>query len=309
MYLICGEALFDFFLDGESGPGAAHFAARAGGSPFNVAVGLARLGADAALLTGLSTDMMGARLRRVLEEEGVDTSYLLATGRPTTLSLVGLDAAGSPAYAFYGENSADSGVLPEDLPALDRRVAGLHFGSYSIAVRPVADAFASLAAANAERFISLDPNVRPTIEPDMDIWRKRTVHLAGLANLVKISTEDLAALYPGRTSEDFAAEMTAQGTGLVVVTDGGRRAAGWTSTGLTASVEPPRTAVIDTVGAGDTFQAALLYRLGAGGDPASRIAGLDTDALERRLRFAATAAAITWSRRGADMPRLEEVGF
>jgi fructokinase len=100
MFLVCGEALFDFFLDRDDGPAAAGFAARAGGSPFNVAVGLSRLGCDAGLLTGLSDDMLGRRLTKVLSAEGVSTAYAAPTSRPTTVSLVGLDAAGVPEYQF-----------------------------------------------------------------------------------------------------------------------------------------------------------------------------------------------------------------
>ena len=110
MFLVCGEALFDFFLESEAGPAAATYAARAGGSPFNVAIGLARLGRDSGLLTGLSSDLLGQRLAQVLEAEGVSTRYAIPTDRPTTLSLVGLDAAGVPAYQFYDNGSADTGV-------------------------------------------------------------------------------------------------------------------------------------------------------------------------------------------------------
>ena len=197
MFLVCGEALFDFFLESEEGPAAATYAARAGGSPFNVAIGLSRLGQHAGLLTGLSSDLLGQRLAQVLAAEGVSTAYAIATDRPTTLSLVGLDTAGVPAYQFYDNGSADTGVTEADLPALGPEVSGLHFGSYSLAAAPVADAFAALARGNRERFISVDPNVRPTVEPDMEVWRARLAVLFPLADLVKISAEDLALLRPG----------------------------------------------------------------------------------------------------------------
>ena len=308
MFLVCGEALFDFFLESEAGPAAATYAARAGGSPFNVAIGLKRLERDSGLLTGLSSDLLGQRLVQVLEAEGVSMRYAIPTDRPTTLSLVGLDAAGVPAYQFYDNGSADTGVLEADLPTLGTEVVGLHFGSYSLAAAPVADAMAALARAKAGRFVSLDPNVRPTVEPDMDIWRERLAVLFPLADLVKISAEDLELLWPGMRSEALAADLISMGVALVVVTDGGEAATGWTSGGLRATATPPRVKVVDTVGAGDTFQAALLARLlrdPAG--PKTALAGLDSARLAALVDYAARAAAITCSRRGADLPRASEL--
>jgi fructokinase len=303
MFLVCGEALFDFFLDADEGPGAARFDARAGGSPFNVALGLARLGERVGLLTGLSTDLLGQRLRRVLEAEGVATGHAVATDRPTTISLVGLDAAGVPAYQFYGRGSADSGLALADLPELGPEVTGLHFGSFSIAVSPVGDAFAHLAAREHGRFISLDPNVRPTVEPDMEVWRARIDVLLPFVDVLKISAEDVALLHPGLSHDVLAAQLTGRGVRLVVVTDGGNAARGWTASGVVATGSPPAVRVVDTVGAGDTFQAALLYRLLEGGDPSRAVDDLDAGRLADILAFAARAAAITCSRRGADLPR------
>ena len=244
MFLVCGEALFDFFLESEAGPASATYAARAGGSPFNVAIGLTRLGQEAGLLTGLSSDLLGQRLVQVLEAEGVSTRYAIPTDRPTTLSLVGLDAAGVPAYQFYDNGSADTGVEAGDLPALGPEVIGLHFGSYSLAATPVGDAMAALARGKGGRFVSVDPNVRPTVEPDMAVWRARLDVLLPLADLVKISAEDLELLWPGKAAEAFAADLVAAGVCLVVVTDGGEAAHGWTCGGLAARATPPKVKVI-----------------------------------------------------------------
>jgi fructokinase len=308
MFLVCGDSLFDFFLDAEDGPGAATFAARVGGSPLNVALGLSRLDCASGLLTGLSDDMLGKRIARVLDDEGVSTAYAVRTSRPTTISLVGLDAHGVPEYQFYGNGAADIGVALGDLPAIGADVVGLHFGSYSIAVAPVGDAFAALARREAERFISLDPNIRPTIEPDMAVWRSRIDALLPAVDLVKISAEDLELLHPGRSAADFASDMLGRGVKLVVVTDGGATAGGWTASGLHATATPPRVDVIDTVGAGDTFQAALIAQLCAHPDgPKAALAALDATVLHATLDYAARAAAITCSRRGADLPRAAEL--
>ena len=308
MFLVCGEALFDFFLETDRGPGAATFDARAGGSPFNVAIGLARLGTASGLVTGLSRDLLGARLVQVLGDEGVSIAYAARTDRPTTISLVGLDAAGVPAYQFYNRQSASGGLKEADLPALGTDVSGLHFGSYSLVSPPVADTLAAFARAERARFISVDPNIRPTVEPDMDIWRERLAAILPLATLIKISAEDLGLVWPGVRAERFAADYLEAGARMVVVTDGGAAAHAWTATGLSAWVAPPVVNVIDTVGAGDTFQAALISELAR--DPAgprSAIEGLDAGQLRAMLDFAARAAAITCARRGADLPRRAEL--
>jgi fructokinase len=308
MFLVCGDSLFDFFLESEDGPAVAGFAARAGGSPFNVAVGLSRLGCAAGFLSGLSNDFLGRRLSQVLAAEGVSTKYAVACDRPTTISLVGLDAQGVPEYQFYGNGAADTGVAPGDLPALGPEVTGVHFGSYSIAVPPVADALAALAATERARFVSLDPNVRPTIEPDMTVWRARVETLVPSVDMLKISAEDLAMLHPGRTAADFAADMIGRGVRLVVVTDGGEIARGWTAAGAFAEARPPKVKVIDTVGAGDTFQAALIAQLSSHPEgPLAGLAALDQPRLAATLDYAARAAAITCSRRGADLPRAAEL--
>lgn len=307
MYLVCGEALFDVFLESGHDLRTLRFDAHAGGSPFNVAVGIARLGEKAALLTGISTDMLGNRLAKILEAESVSTGYLVRSGRRTTLSLVSLDAAGSPEYVFYGLGSADCNVSADDLSSIGSEIFGLHFGSYSLVVKPVADTFAALAASARERFISVDPNVRPTVEPDLGVWRARLAQYAHLADLLKISAEDLAFLYPDIPAEKKAAEWLDAGVRLVVVTNGGDDVAAWTRDGSSIRLKPPSAQVVDTVGAGDSFQSALLARLAKHGDPKAVVASLDGKRLRDLLSYAAAAAAITVSRRGADLPRSYEI--
>ena len=309
MFLVCGEALFDLFLESEEGPASALYAARAGGSPFNVAIGLARLGERAGLLTGLSTDLLGQRLSAVLAAEGVSTAYAIATDRPTTISLVGLDTAGVPAYQFYKNGSADTGVAPADLPVLGPEVTGLHFGSYSLAAAPVADAFAALAAT-AARPLRL---ARPQRAAD---GRARHGRLARAARRCSTRSPPSSRSAP-RTSRcstraparrasppTWSARASASSSSPTAAT----RREGWTATGHHATAMPPKVTVIDTVGAGDTFQAALIARLlRAAGGPKAGLAALDADSLRGLLAYAARAAAITCSRRGADLPRLAEL--
>ncbi len=309
MYLICGEALFDVFLESENDPSALKFDARAGGSPFNVAIGVARLGGKSGLLTGMSNDMLGKRLVSLLENESVSTDYLVRSGRRTTLSLVAVDESGQPEYVFYGLGSADCSVTRAELPQIGAEVTGYHFGSYSIVVKPVADAFASVAsaAAGGKHFVSFDPNVRPTVEPDLDIWRVRVSEYVRYADLVKISAEDLSFLYPTASAESKAVDWLDKGVHAVVVTDGRNDVQAWTKAGEKVRLTPPRFDVIDTVGAGDSFQAALLARLAADGDPKTAVRALDAKRLDALLRYALEAAAITCSRRGANLPRSHEI--
>jgi len=306
MFVVCGEALYDLFA-GE-GPEGLGFDARIGGSPFNVAVGLARLGQKTALLTGISTDRLGQRLTAALEREGVSTELLLRTPNPTTLSLVDVGPDGSPAYAFYGERAADRSLTPADLPNLGGEVWGLHFGSYSLVVEPTGEALLRFARREARRrLITLDPNVRLNVEPDLDLWRARIDAFAACADLVKVSAEDLALLYPGKEPEQAAARWLDAGAALVVLTAGAAGAVAIGPAGRVTALSVPVT-VADTVGAGDTFQAALITALAENGySDRARLAEIEKRALVRLLDFAAAAAAITCGRRGADLPRRSEL--
>ena len=301
MFLICGEALYDFFLVEEGEGGSLDFDARPGGSPYNVAIGMARLGTSSALLTGMSNDMLGARLATILESEGVNRDYLVRTGRRTTLSLVGVDESGGPSYAFYGVGSADCSLTEAELPEVGPEIRGLHFGSYSIAVNPVADAFSSLLARTPGLFVSFDPNVRPTIEPDMEIWRQRIDALRKQTSLLKVSDEDIAMLYPDADPLDIVKAWAKDGPALVVLTRGGEEVVGVRGED-SFHAKPPATEVIDTVGAGDTFMATLLAEMSAQTDPAEYLTTLSQSGIEALLNRAAAAAAITCSRRGADLP-------
>jgi fructokinase len=305
MYLVCGEALFDFF---SLAPGARSselaFKALAGGSPFNVAVGLRRLGSDSALFTGISSDYLGARLRRVLAEEGVCGDYLIASAAPTTLAMVGVDAQGSPQYSFRGEGCADRQLRREHLPTLDARVRGLHVGSYSLVVTPVADTLFELVGRECEqRLISLDPNVRLNVEPDIQVWRRRIEAFAAHAHLIKVSEEDLQLLYPDEDPQAVARRWLGERCQLLCLTHGGDGASVHSRAHGHWSVPARAVQTRDTVGAGDTFQAALLGYLARHGlDSPSGLAGISRAQLDAMLELAVRAAALTCSRVGPDLP-------
>ncbi|MCK7614640.1 carbohydrate kinase family protein [Roseibium sediminicola] len=307
MFLICGEALFDFFGDNTPGDNVA-FDARIGGSPFNVAMGLARLGEEAGFFGGISRDALGERLVAKFRAEGVSERYILRTDYLTTLSLVQKDANGSPAYTFYGANAADRMVTEADLPDFDTPPAFLHVGSYTALVEPVAGALKTLIEREkTHTLISFDPNIRPTVVPDMGQWRQNTEVLVPLTDLIKVSDEDLELIAPGEPVAGIARKWLADGAGLVIVTRGGDGATAFMS-GLEVDCPGIKVTVEDTVGAGDTFQAALLAGLKQlGVSDRKALESLRQDSLERLVEFAVKAAAITCSRRGADLPRRAEL--
>lgn len=307
MFVVCGEALMDVFSQGDTPTGLA-LDARIGGSPFNVATGLARMRQPVAFFGGVSRGFVGDRLMRALQEEGIATHAVVPLDAPTTLSLVGLDAQGVPSYSFYGEHCADRLLPREALSQAPATAWCCHFGSYTMVVEPVADTLRALVEREQGRsLISYDPNVRLNVEPDLLRWRQVLDWMLPRTHLLKVSDEDLGLLYPGHDVDALAAQWVAQGVALLVVTRGGEGATAWTARHR-VDVPAAPTTLVDTVGAGDTFQAALLTWL-AEHDAIvpEALAGLDEAALAAALRFAGTAAAITCSRRGADLPRRAEL--
>jgi fructokinase len=307
MFIVCGEALFDVFATGST-PTGIGFDGRIGGSPFNVAMGLARLGQPVGFCGGIGTGFAGERLMQALADEGIDPRAVARVDAPTTLSLIGLDAQGVPSYAFYGHGGADRQLRAAHLEAIPAEANCFHFGSYAMVVQPVGATQRALVEREHRRsVISYDPNIRANVEPDLDVWRATLQWMLPRTHLLKVSDEDLALLYPGRPLEAFAADALAAGTPLVVVTRGGEGALGFTRS-ASVVVPPVRVAVADTVGAGDTFQAALLtWAAETGRLTPAALASLDQAALAEALGFAARAAAITCSRRGADLPRRAEL--
>ena len=306
MIVVSGEALMDVFAAGNTATGVS-LDARIGGSPLNVAIGLARLAQPVAFFGALANGFLGDRLLQALVQEGVGTVCTVRVDAPATLSLVGLDAQGVPAYAFYGEGAADR-QLP--LAALSQVPAAqaFHFGSYAMVVEPVATAQRALVNREWQRsVVAYDPNIRLNVEPDIQRWRDTLQWMLPRTALLKISDEDLGLLHPGVAADELARQWLAAGVALVVVTRGGEGASAWTQQHR-RQTPPVPVAVVDTVGAGDTFQAALLTALAERSHlTRDALPLLGADELAAVMAFATQAAAITCSRRGADLPRREEV--
>jgi fructokinase len=302
--VVAGEAVVDL-VEGA----ARTYVAHAGGSPANVAVGLARLGTPTALLARLSRDAFGTLLRDHLAAAGVDLSLAVDAAEPTTLAVASLTAEGVAAYGFWVSGTADWQWTDEELP--DRLAAGvraLHTGSMALEVEPGASRLvALLERVRGQVLVSYDPNVRLAKQGDRATGLAAVERVVALSDVVKVSAEDLEWLLPGVRPAEVAARWRQLGPVLVVVTDGGDGAVAAGPAGL-LRVAAPRVDVIDTVGAGDSFTAALLASLD------------DRDLLERAaleaapapvltevLERAARAASITCSRPGADPPTRDEL--
>ncbi len=302
MLLSCGEALYDLFLSAKTGA-MVQIDAQAGGSPFNVAIGLSRLGCSSALFTGISSDPLGRRLEQTLKNEGVETFFLTRKKNPTSLALINLNDDGVPDYNFYGYETADCSVSESDLPNVPESVTAIHFGSYSLVVEPTGSSMLRLAHQYHNKLlISLDPNLRLNIEPNLDKWRRRVEHFAQLADLIKVSEEDLNLLFPDDQIDSVIDRWRAQSVQLIVVTKGEHN----TQVSLrneSFEVLAHNIDVIDTVGAGDSFQAGLLCGLDELGKATK--AGLSELSLEecrQIIELATQAAAITCTRQGANPP-------
>lgn len=307
MIVVSGEALMDVFDAGATATGQA-LDARIGGSPLNVAIGLARLGQPAAFFGGLGRGFLGERLTQALASEGVDLQCARRVDAPTTLGLVGLDARGVADYAFYGHGGADRQVSTADLAAVPEAAQAYHFGSYAMVVQPVGSTQRALVNREWQRsVVAYDVNVRLNVEPDLQVWRDSVDFMATRSALLKLSDEDFEHLYPADNPHAQAHRWLAAGVSLVVMTRGSQGAWAWTPQGH-LPVAPVSCGLVDTVGAGDSFQAATLAALAERGLlQRERLVALDLADVATVLAFASQAAAVTCSRRGADLPRRSDL--
>ena len=306
MILCAGEALIDM-LPRQSAQGEDAFHPAIGGAVLNTARALARLGQPAGLFTGLSTDLFGARIAAALAADGVDTGLAVRSPRPTTLAFVAL-ADGQARYAFYDEGTAGRLLAEADLPVDLGPAEALFFGGISLAVEPCARAYEALCLREAgSRPIMLDPNIRPGFIADEAAFRARLDRMLAAADIVKVSDEDLHWLEGPGAATDLARRLLARGPRLVCVTEGAEGATAHHAKGH-LTVPTIRVAVVDTVGAGDTFNAGLLAGLAEAGALARDwLDDPDEDVLESALTLGCHAAAVTVSRAGANPPTRAEL--
>lgn len=306
MILCSGEALIDM-LPRQSTEGENVFAPYAGGAVFNTAIALGRLDVPTGFFSGLSTDLFGTLLAETLAASGVSSDHAHRSDRPTTLAFVTL-TDGHASYAFYDENTAGRMLTPDDLPILGDDVDAMFFGGISLMVEPCASAYEAFCLAEAPRRVTmLDPNIRPGFIRDADVYRARVGRMIAVADIVKLSDEDLAWLTGQDDIDSGVASLLGKGPALICITRGSEGVTGYTSAGAT-HVPANKVEVVDTVGAGDTFNAGLLAALhDAGALTKDKVRALDPDTIRGALALGAAAAAVTVSRAGANPPTRAEL--
>ncbi|MEO0344152.1 MAG: carbohydrate kinase [Pseudomonadota bacterium] len=298
MILCCGEALIDMIPNADGA-----FAPHTGGAIFNTAIGIGRQGATVGLLSGISNDVFGDLLSEKLEKSQVAKQYLIRSDRPTTLAFVKL-VDGKASYAFYDENTAGRMIADKDLPDhLPKGIKALFFGGISLAVEPCADTYLSaLKQYSRNRIIMVDPNIRPSFIEDESRYRDRMRNILDCADIIKISDEDLDWLDGSKRDRDTKAEeMLGNKTKLVCLTLGGDGVKAFHENGVQCAVRAPKKDVVDTVGAGDAFNAGVLTHLDRNHIlTAHGVASLSENDLSAMLEFASHFAADTVTRAGSD---------
>lgn len=307
MIFCCGEALIDMVpiisTDGRGG-----FSPTAGGAIFNTAIALGRLGVGVGFVSGVSNDLFGQQLVEVLESSNVETNHTIRTDQPTTLAFVRL-TDGHATYTFYDENTAGRMITPDQLPDLPETAEALYFGGISLCPEPAGSTYQALMQAHSDNKITMiDPNIRQSFITDPDGYRARIMAMIGMADIVKLSDEDLDWLLQGSENpEEKLAKIVAMGPKLAILTKGSEGAFAIFAGGE-ARVPARKAVVKDTVGAGDTFNAGVLASL-SHQDVLSKdaLASLSAEAVETALDFGAQVAAITVARDGANPPWSHEL--
>jgi fructokinase len=290
---VCGEVLIDILPTGPV----------VGGGPANTAKALARLGHDVHFIDGISSDAYGQAARAELLRDGVNLDLALTSDKPTCTATVSLDAQGVASYEFLIDGTATFDFHSSWLPDPYRfQPQVLHIGTLVTVIEPGASALYDWAMQVAEFApIVFDPNIRPSVQPDRDLYEAAVEKWAALSAVIKVSDDDLAWLFPNQSIDDVANRWINDGVFLVVVTRGANGLVGYTADGR---VEVPgvKVDVVDTVGAGDTVGAIVVEAMLSHG-----LVELRGDVLQEVLSRAAHAAAITCSRQGAQPPYKHEL--
>jgi fructokinase len=304
---VVGEALIDLVPTGELGG----FQARPGGSPYNVAIGLARLGNTTSLMARLGENAFGRLLRAHAKAEGVSLKAAPRALEPTTLAVVSVDEADQASYDFYLRGTADWQWTAAELQQIPTETELLHFGSVASWTNPGADRIHQLVAELHHRgdvLVSYDPNVRPQLLGEPPHGRRLVERSVAVAHVVKASREDVEWLYPGMAIAAVGARWIEIGAAVVVITDGGAGAAAFTAGGLRLHRPGRRVEVVDTVGAGDSFSSGLLDGLLRRElTTPGQLPAVSERALLDVLDEAILVSAITCERAGADPPTAAEL--
>ncbi len=298
--LIIGEAVIDVVRRPDG-----RVSEHPGGSPANVALTLGRLGREVSLLTWIGEDVYGQLIRKWLTSSNVDLDPMSTGASQTSIATATLNSAGVADYNFDIE-----WLLPEGASVPTEAVV-VHSGSIAATLAPGAAKVSKLLkGARLAATITYDPNVRPSLMGTPAEAREQIERLVRLADVIKVSDEDLTWLYPGKDPDECAAQWHAFAGALVVLTRGSEGATAWTQSG-TVDVIAPTVEIVDTVGAGDSFMGSLIDGLWQedllGADQREDLRGITTEATQRVLDQCVQVAAITVSRAGANPPRRSEL--
>ena len=301
--LVCGEALVDLIVehheDANAYDAAVSLLGSPGGSPYNVAIGCSQLGFDAGLSAPVGTDRLGRLLREKLSRSGVRPAFLSASVDPTPVAIVDISDPTSPQYAFHG--LVGLSFSPDEKLGAWTLVRSLHVGSMAlVAERSSGDLADLFTRCSGRKLLSVDPNVRLSMEPSVARWRVQVERFCGLADLVKVSEEDITALYgEDANTRQIASSFLRGSCRLVALTRGARGATFFSRRHGSLDVPPGKVEVVDTVGAGDAFQAALLCWLtSAGHDSGEGVDALTIDQLRALGTFCTATAAAACAQTG-----------
>lgn len=304
---VIGEAVADALVQPDSGAGELLLRVLPGGGPLNTAVALSRLGVPTQFLGRLGGGPIGDLLREHLEASGVDLSASVRASEQPTLAIASVAPSGEAAYHFYLDGTADWRWTSDELAGWNPRgVVTVHAASLALTQPPGAGVIEDLLARMRDRAtISIDPNARTSVVP-ASFYREALWRWARLADVLRLSEEDLSVALPGIAVDEACARLHDAGTALVVVTRGPDGAYA-SVRGEGVGVPGATAAVVDTVGAGDAFTAGLLCRLRAAGALGGRLPDLTVAAVADAVRFAGRVAALTCERAGANPPWAHEV--
>jgi len=294
---VAGEVLIDLI------PAGADRKPIVGGGPANTAKALSKLGIDTQFIDGISTDEYGQMAKDDLVTSGVKLDYVKYSDKPTCLAIVSLSESGSASYEFVIENTATFDFTLDWLPNPETdQPSLLHIGTLATAIEPGASALFDWAQSVVKIApIVFDPNIRPAVIRDRELYVKQVEKWVSISSAVKVSDEDIMWLYPSFEIEQVVNSWLTTGPSLIVVTYGDQGLAGYRE-GEKVNVDAVAVAVADTVGAGDTVGAILVEAIVQDG-----LSSLSGVRLEMMLKRAAKAAAITVSRTGANPPTLKEI--
>ncbi|MEE9315221.1 MAG: carbohydrate kinase [Rhizobiaceae bacterium] len=308
MIICCGEALIDMLPRAVDGKGETNgFLPVTGGAIFNTAIALGRLGTKTALLGGISNDMFGEQLMAGLTASNVGVGLCFRSNQPTTLAFVEL-IEGVANYSFFDENSAMRMFSEENTPPIPKETSALQFGGISLTVGPSAAAYEAVLNQAATSVIAIDPNIRTGFIKDGDAYRARLQRMISQSDIIKVSDEDFAWMHPDEGFDEIANGWIKQGASLVILTMGKNGSRAITRSD-DFSIAAQSVEVVDTVGAGDAFNAGVLFDLQSNCLLTKKaLAKISKHDAERAVDFATSVAAHTVSQAGANPPWLSEVG-